>query len=164
VIARVGSSASGHRAVAVEPPVWLGGRVSRRRRHAIALWTALLCWACTVLWFSSLSPADLPDAAFAFWDKLNHAAAFSVGGWLAASALRVSRPQARPRTVLIVAVLLVAAFGILDEALQTLTPGRAGAEPGDWIADVIGATAGALLTLPALRRRSLGLDAQRGRP
>ena len=138
--------------------------MSRRRRHAIALWTALLGWACAILWFSSLSPDELPDAAFAFWDKLNHFAAFSVGGWLAASALRVSRPHARPTTVLIHAVALVAAFGVLDEAVQTLTPGRAGAQLGDWIADALGATAGAMLTLPALRRRSAGLNPQQPRP
>lgn len=138
--------------------------MSRRRRHAIALWTALLCWACAILWLSSLSPNELPDAAFAFWDKLNHFAAFGVGGWLAASALRVSRPHARPATVLILAVVLVAAFGVLDEAVQTLTPGRAGGQLGDWIADALGATAGAMLTLPALRRRSPGLNPQRPRP
>lgn len=125
---------------------------------------ALLAWACAILWFSSLRPDELPDAAFAFWDKLNHFAAFSVGGWLAASALRVSRPHAQPTTVLVLAVFLVAAFGVLDEALQTLTPGRSGAQLGDWIADALGATAGALLTLPALRRRSTGLTAQRPRP
>lgn len=138
--------------------------MSRRRRHAIALWTALLGWACAILWFSSLSPDELPDAAFAFWDKLNHFVAFSIGGWLAASALRVSRPHARPTSVLLLAVLLVAAFGALDESLQSLTPGRAGAQLGDWIADALGATAGALLTLPVLRRRSPGLDARGGRP
>lgn len=141
--------------------VWLGGRVSRRRRHAIALWTALLGWACAILWLSSLSPDELPDAAFAFWDKLNHFAAFGIGGWLAASALRVSRPHARPSTVLTIAVFLIAAFGALDESLQTLTPGRAGGQLGDWIADALGATAGALLTLPILRRRSSGRKAQR---
>lgn len=123
-----------------------------RRQLASALWVALSCWAGAILWLSSLSPDELPDAAFAFWDKLNHFAAFAVGGWLAAAALRVSRPQAGTAASVVLAVILVAAFGVLDEAVQTLTPGRAGGNLDDWVADALGATAGALLTLPTLSR------------
>jgi VanZ family protein len=50
------------------------------------------------------------------------------------------------------AVILVAVFGGLDEALQTLTPGRSGGDLDDWVADALGAAAGALLTLPTLSR------------
>jgi VanZ family protein len=42
---------------------------------------------------------------------------------------------------------LVAAFGVIDETWQTSTPGRMGGDPYDWIADFLGAIAGALLTL-----------------
>ncbi len=87
-----------------------------------------------------------------FWDKINHFVAYAAGGWLAASALRVSRPDAKTATLLVLAVVLVAAFGALDEAVQTLTPGRSGADVDDWAADVLGATAGALLSLPTLPR------------
>ena len=72
--------------------------------------------------------------------------AYAVGGWLAASAMRASRPRTKRTAVLILAVLLVAAFGVLDEALQTLTPGRTGGDVDDWMADVLGASAGALLS------------------
>jgi len=126
--------------------------VSRRRQLASALWAALFCWAGAILWLSSLSPDELPDAAFAFWDKLNHFAAFALGGWLAAAALRISRPQASSATSVILAAILVAVFGVVDEALQTLTPGRTGGDLDDWVADALGATAGALLTLPTLSR------------
>lgn len=131
--------------------MWFGSRVSRRR-FASLLWLGLLCWAGVILWLSSLSPDELPDAAFMFWDKVNHFAAFAAGGWLAAAALHVTRPRGRTATTLVLAVLLIAAFGVLDEALQTLTPGRTGGDVDDWVADVLGATAGALLTLPALPR------------
>ena len=123
-----------------------------RTRLAWLLWAALLSWACAILWLSSLPPRELPEAAFLFWDKLNHFAAYAVGGWLAASALRVSRPHSSARSVLISAVVLIAAFGILDEAWQTLTPGRSGADVDDWLADALGAAAGAALTLPTLAR------------
>jgi VanZ family protein len=125
--------------------------VSRRQLTRV-LWGAWFCWAGAILWLSSLSPDELPDAAFALWDKLNHFTAFALGGWLAAAALRVSRPHASPAASAIPAVILVAVFGGLDEALQTLTPGRAGGDLDEWVADALGAAVGALLTLPTLSR------------
>lgn len=111
-----------------------------------ALWLALLVWAGGILWLSSLSPAELPSAAFLAWDKFNHFIAFAVGGWLAASALRTSRPSLRPAPALLLAVAVVAAFGAFDESLQLFTPGRTGADLYDWIADFLGAVAGALFS------------------
>ena len=127
-------------------------RTLTRRTLGRLLWFALVCWAGIILWLSSLTPQELPDAAFMFWDKANHFAAFVFGGWLAAAALRVSRPGAPLKNLLLLAVLLVAAFGALDEAVQTLTPGRTGGDLDDWLADLFGATAGALLTVPTLPR------------
>ena len=49
-------------------------------------WFALACWAATMLWLSSLTAQELPDAAFLAWDKINHFLAYAVGGWLAAGA------------------------------------------------------------------------------
>lgn len=118
----------------------LGGQ---RRLPAGLLWGSLLCWAAVILYLSSLSPDQLPDIAFDFWDKFNHFVAFSIGGFLAAVALRASAPNMPATRALAVAVLVIAAFGVLDEALQTLTPGRFGADVGDWTADVLGAGTGA---------------------
>ena len=118
-----------------------------RRSLAILLWFAVAVWAGGILWLSSLSPRDLPDTAFLFSDKFNHFVGFAAGGWLAASALRVSGPQSALSGHILLAVALVAAFGAFDEALQTLTPGRTGGDLYDWIADFLGAIAGALLTL-----------------
>jgi VanZ family protein len=120
-----------------------------RRTLAGILWSALFCWAGGVLWLSSLTPSQLPDGAFLFGDKFAHFITFAIGGWLAASALRVSRPQAAVAGQMVLAVIIVAAFGALDESLQTLTPGRMGGDIYDWIADFLGAVAGALLSLVA---------------
>jgi len=75
-------------------------------------WFALLCWAGAILWLSSLTPQELPDAAFIAWDKVNHFLAYAVGGWLAAGTLRLSRPLAPVAGRMVLAVILVAAFGI----------------------------------------------------
>jgi len=123
-----------------------GDPVSRRRLSGL-LGFALLCWAGAMLWLSSLTPRELPETAFWFSDKINHLGAFVLGGWLAASTLRVSRPLAPAASAVIGAVILVAAFGALDESLQKLTPGRTGGDLQDWIADIGGAVIGALLSL-----------------
>lgn len=136
--------------------VWFGSPVTRptltRLVQARYLWAALIYWAAVILLFSSMRPAELPDAAFVFGDKINHFVAYLVGGWLAAAALLASRPRAGVPGLIMAAIALIAAFGIADEAFQLLTPGRTGASPQDWIADTLGATAGALLVLPFQRR------------
>lgn len=101
-------------------------------------------WACAILWLSSLRPDELPKEAFVFWDKFNHVAAFALGGWLAAAALRTSNPSLNPGRIVMLAVALIAVFGLIDETVQTFTPGRTGANVYDWTADVLGALIGAL--------------------
>lgn len=131
-----------------------------RRRLAGLLWLALLCWACGILLLSSLTPQELPEAAFLLWDKANHFLAYTLGGWLAASALRMSRPVVRVAAAAVLAVILVAAFGALDELLQTFTAGRSGGDIVDWTADLLGAVAGALISLVTYGR----LERLLGRP
>lgn len=122
-------------------------------------WFALLCWAGGIMWLSSLTPHELPDAAFIAWDKVNHFLAYAVGGWLAAGAVRLSRPLSPVAGRIVLAVVLIAVFGILDEALQTLTPGRTGGDIGDWIADILGAGVGAVASIPTQRRLHRRLSA-----
>lgn len=122
------------------------GRVPRPLFAAL-LWLLLLCWAGVILWLSSLTPEQLPSAAFMTWDKLNHFAAFTVGGWLAATALQAGRPGGSLRLRFFAAILIVAVFGALDETRQLFTPGRSGADLYDWIADFLGASAGAILSV-----------------
>ncbi len=128
------------------------GRRTPGRRPAAILYAALICWAITILWLSSLTPRELPASAFLLWDKLNHVLAFAVGGLLAATALRVSRPTMPAAGALIAAIVLIAVFGAVDETVQTLTPGRSGGNLGDWTADVVGAVLGALVSGPTYRR------------
>ena len=123
-----------------------------RPRLARLLGFALLCWAGAILWLSSLNPQELTEAAFLFWDKFNHFSAFALGGWLATSTLRVSRPLIPTATAIVLGILVVAAFGGVDESLQRFTPGRTGGDVYDWLADLLGAVTGALLSLPTRGR------------
>jgi len=111
------------------------------------LWCALLGWAGGIVWLSLTTQGNLPTAAFLFSDKSNHFIAFAIGGWLAATALRVSLARLPITGAILIAITLIGALGALDETLQTFTPGRTGGDLYDWIADFLGGGAGALLTL-----------------
>lgn len=56
------------------------------------------------------------------------------------------------RVVVCAAVLVAAIAGWIDEWHQSFTPMRNGMDPWDWLADIFGGTAGALL-VRALHRR-----------
>ena len=113
------------------------------------LWSALLGWGAGILSVSSVNGEFLPSGLFSltFADKLIHFIAFALGGWVAAAALRFSFPSLPVARAILTAIVLVAAFGVVDETWQTSTPGRMGGDQYDWIADFLGGIAGALLTL-----------------
>ena len=76
------------------------------------------------------------------WDKAAHFAVFVVGAALLALALRwwTTWP---PLRIAVVTVVAISAYGATDEWHQLYTPGRSGADVGDWIADTLGAIAAA---------------------
>ena len=113
------------------------------------LWSVLLGWGAGILSVSSVNGEFLPSALFSitFADKFIHFIAFALGGWVAAAALRFSFPSLPVTRAILTAIVLVAAFGVVDETWQTSTPGRMGGDQYDWIADFLGGIAGALLTL-----------------
>lgn len=136
------------RAAASKPaPVWAAA-------WAAALWASLALWAATITWLSSLPPWALPTITMRWDDKLAHFAAFAAGGWLAAKAVKTSFPSPGTRTGLLAmsAILIAASFGIFDELFQLRTPGRHGADLRDWVADLLGASAGVGLATLLTRR------------
>ncbi len=117
-------------------------------RHLLPslLWVLLCLWALGIFGISSIPGDKMIESKWLMWDKFNHFIAFSVGGWLAASAMRASLPQ-RKWGSFFAAVVLVSLYGLLDELHQLFTPGRQGADLNDWIADILGTMAGATLAL-----------------
>lgn len=109
----------------------------------------LACVAISVV--SHLSEPPIPEALqFRFSDKLMHAAAYSVVGALAfLGAAR--RRLSLARAALIEAVVLATLQGAFDEVHQAFVPKRF-ASVGDLVADLIGATIGALVMRAILRR------------
>ncbi len=105
-------------------------------------------WFAVLFILSSIPGDRLGPRPFRWFDKLEHAGYFFLGGlllggWLAASGRWPSRWWLLP-----VAAALVGAF---DETHQWFTPGRSGLDLGDWLADMAGGTLAAL-AIPCLHR------------
>ncbi len=115
----------------------------RQRRYWFA---ALLFWIVVLCTLSSLhgNSAQLPPVDHI--DKVLHFGYFLGGGFFFAG-WRHLRNDQRPgwKSLMIPAVITMALIGALDEWHQTFTPGRSGADIGDWIADIAGGTMGAAL-------------------
>lgn len=116
-----------------------------RRLPQFALVTLAAYW---LLLFVLTHLPDLPvEGGFSSADKVAHLCAYAILAWLAAMALRVW--QVRLPAILLIVLLGGAAYGAVDEVLQGFT-GRE-TEVYDWVADVIGLTAGLLLFLATHR-------------
>lgn len=122
----------------------------RARRTLFGALAAL--WACLIFWESSQpNPFPfLPPEIFAH-DKLLHMGAYAVLAGLAVGALARARLASLARAAAVAAVLATA-YGATDEWHQVYVPGR-DADPWDWAADAVGASAGAAAMTLILRRK-----------
>jgi VanZ family protein len=108
--------------------------------------------ACFLLWFgalwmlSSSSLAGVYTPPVDHFDKVEHFGFFFGGTGLLCAWLFCRNPGNPSWTAIIgTAVVVIGLVGWLDEYHQTFTPGRSGNDPHDWMADVCGAIAGALV-------------------
>ena len=108
---------------------------------------------CFVLWFillNLLSHGDKfhPPGGFMFdiphFDKVVHFGYFFGGGGLFSAALYFRRKLPWGKLILTVTVLL-SLIGVMDEFHQSFFANRTGNDPGDWLADTLGAFCGALV-------------------
>lgn len=118
-----------------------------RPQLASILWILVVAWGWVIFFASSTPAEDLAGSELFAWDKLNHFIAYAAGGWLAGSALRVGQPGGSRRLQVFAAVVIISVYGALDELRQVYTPGRSGADFYDWIADFLGAIAGAIMAV-----------------
>jgi hypothetical protein len=107
-------------------------------------WGPPLLWAAVIFTLSS-QPVLIPLPSVLGWDKLQHTAAYAVGGALIARAL--GRGGRFPW----LAAVLGSLYGVSDEIHQLFVRNRS-ADPIDWIADTLGVLAGVGLWRLYLRR------------
>ena len=121
-------------------------RFSLAPKSAILLWSL---WLGALWWLSSQSAPVAKLPTFQFADKIAHFGYFLVGGSLLAIALRDVVPNWKKRALCV--ILASALFGAGDEYHQSFVKNRYGNDPWDWLADVLGGTAAALIVCPRSR-------------
>lgn len=123
------------------------------RWFRIFCWLAVIFWAGTIFFLSTLSGNEVDKLnTLHWWDKALHFIAFSAGGVVVAFTLCRTRDWGWKKVVLITTIL-ISAYGWSDEWHQQWTPGRSAKDVGDWTADTLGGAAGALLLVSCYARR-----------
>jgi hypothetical protein len=114
-------------------------------------WLPPLAYGVAIFWASS-SPNPFPFAVGGLLaqDKLLHAIAFA--GLGAVLVRTLGRAGVPPAAWVALATIGASAYGLVDEWHQSFVPGRS-PDPKDWIADTLGALAGAAIAAAVLRRR-----------
>lgn len=116
-------------------------------------WVLVALWSVVILVGTSLPARHLPPLGRGR-DKFAHALAYGVLGALVAYVLRREHPRFGFLLLFMMSVSWAAAFGWIDEWHQAWLQRTCCRE--DWLADVIGAAAGAASTLVVRRARSGG--------
>jgi VanZ family protein len=112
-------------------------------------WLPPLAWAGVILLGTSL-PQDAVPVSTTGIDKILHFTIYSVFAFLLTR--QISEDTTRWRAVA-GAIVVAAAFGVVDEWHQGFIPGRS-PELADWIADATGAAFGAVACALLLLSRS----------
>lgn len=131
-----------------------GGAPGRRDAEALKIWrisrNPRFWLGCFLLWLGALwllsasSVVGELTPPIPNFDKIEHFGFFFGGSGLLCAYLYRRKPeQPNWRMIIGCVIAAIALTGCLDEYHQTFTPGRSGNDPIDWMADVLGATAGA---------------------
>lgn len=110
-----------------------------------------IAWAALIFLLSHQSQPVGRVTLFPHADKLAHAAAFGILAGLTARAVRGAGWGAA--RILLAAVVAASLYGAIDEWHQSFVPGR-DPDPWDWVADTVGALAGAAAVVGLPRRKS----------
>lgn len=109
--------------------------------RAVSAWLFFVLWAIGITILSSMPGERFGPSPFFEADKVVHMGLFVLGGVALMGALRVATKLGALKGGL-VALGIMALLGMADEIHQLWTPGRSGADLGDWTADVVGAAIG----------------------
>jgi VanZ family protein len=109
-------------------------------------WFGVFLWVATVFTLSSLAGPQIEELnTFNINDKALHFAAFFSGALPLVPALHLTWRHWPWTRVILTAGLALSAYGACDEVRQMWTPSRSALDPFDWLADTLGALAGAPL-------------------
>jgi VanZ family protein len=113
-------------------------------RHPAFWYTAFAIWFGVLWWLSSEIRTFPTPVQFYSSDKVLHFGYFFGGAGLLSAAIFRTRPEMAATRRILIAILVVALVGVIDELHQSTVPGR-DATITDFIADTLGAIAGSLV-------------------
>ena len=111
--------------------------------------------ACVLLWFILLNllshgnrfhpPWNFFNLDIPHFDKVVHFGYFFGGGGLLAATLFFKKARPPWLNVILIVTVSLSIIGVLDEWHQSFFANRTGNDPGDWLADTLGALCGTLV-------------------
>ncbi len=122
---------------------------TQETRVCIAMRRMWLLYLILIVGVASIPSDPRPRGAPIFSDKVAHFVLYAGLGWV--FAWLESRGGASRVRLLLAAMLIAATVGLADEFYQGFVPNRT-REFADWVADLSGGTAGAILALGLLSR------------
>jgi VanZ family protein len=105
----------------------------------------LIVWWVALFILSHQSQLFPPGPDIKHIDKVEHAAYFTLGGFLFFVVLRLVKPRMSFLAAALLTVLACSVIGALDEFHQSFIPNRSGNDVGDWLADTLGGVLGSIL-------------------
>ncbi|HET9250514.1 MAG TPA: VanZ family protein [Candidatus Eisenbacteria bacterium] len=121
-----------------------GGPGPRGRALFLFYWLPVLGYAAFILVLSSIPGSRVPSP-FPFVDKLAHLLEYSLFGLLVGRAIRFTWGGSGRIVVILTAIGIGAAMGLLDELYQGTVSGRT-TDAADWLVDVLAVSAAVALT------------------
>ncbi|MCX5666122.1 MAG: VanZ family protein [Candidatus Omnitrophica bacterium] len=109
-------------------------------------WTPVALWMAIIYFSSSIHGEDIPKIDIPNIDKLAHFVEYFILGALLVRAFANSSDKTNFKLILLLSVLIAAAYGALDEFHQRFVSGRS-PEIFDLISDIIGSLFGTLLSI-----------------
>lgn len=126
--------------------------IEKAFRHPVLWFLATGFWIGALCYFSSQPGGSGPQWDLPHADKIMHYLCFSGGGFLVAGfVLSLGSDPIDWQRLFRITVLCTALLGWLDEWHQCRVPGRSGADPWDWLADLLGGATGAFCLMLMFR-------------
>jgi VanZ family protein len=116
----------------------------RTLRTILIFWVPLVAWLLVIHNFSATPATDLPKVGIPFDDKIFHMVEYFVLGVLLIRAFDKSDFKVSLAKLAILAIIIAACYGGLDELYQRTRPDRS-CDFFDFLADSIGALAGIII-------------------